>query len=587
MGRFENRVVVITGAGGGLGRAHALAFAREGAKVVVNDLGSMRDGVGADVSMADSVVAEIKTMGGQAVANYDSVATQEGAEAVIATALEKFGRIDVLVNNAGILRDKTILKMTEDLWDSVLAVHLRGSFLCTQAAARAMIEQKGGGRIINTTSVSGLKGNFGQANYAAAKAGIYGLTLVGAIEFAKHGITVNAIAPIAKTRMTEDIGTISEGMTPEQVSPMVLFLASEEAAGVTGRIFGVHGNHLFEYKMITTEGAKSDTEWTVKAIHDALPKIESALKPAAAPAIFPAGDKRSPASVIPASDDAPIKISPELISKTFHGTPLVVRRNHAEAYAKATNDQNTVYFADDTGKPETPPLLAVRYHVELAKNVLFDPGIHVAVERLVHAGQEMIFHQSLRIGDVISPKAAVHAVEHKASGSLLAISYRLMCEGKLVNETLSRYFARKASTGGAKHKESPVPEIENPDFEVEVEVSAEQSRLYAEASLDHNPLHLDEGIARAAGFKGVILHGLCTLAFASQAVVSKVAGNDPTRLATINGRFSKPVYMGDRLITRGKVIGSDSELIQVQFEVVNQDHVMVLTNGLAEVRAKN
>lgn len=166
MGGFANKVVVVTGAGGGLGRAHALAFAREGAGVVVNDVGSKRDGAGTDSSMADQVVAEITASGGRAVPSYDSVATQEGAEAIMRTALKEFGRIDIVVNNAGILRDKTILKMTEEMWDAVIEVHLRGSFLCLQAATRAMAEQQDGGRIINTTSFAGLKGNFGQANYA-------------------------------------------------------------------------------------------------------------------------------------------------------------------------------------------------------------------------------------------------------------------------------------------------------------------------------------------------------------------------------------------------------------------------------------
>ncbi|HXX93895.1 MAG TPA: SDR family NAD(P)-dependent oxidoreductase, partial [Planctomycetota bacterium] len=205
---LEGKVAIVTGAGGGLGRSHALAFAAQGARVVVNDPGVSREGAGTTPKMADAVVEEIRKAGGQAAPSYDSVATTEGAEAIVRTAQSAFGRVDILVNNAGILRDKTIHNMTDEMWDLVLAVHLRGTFACTRAAARVMKEQGSGGRIINTTSVAGLKGNFGQSNYSAAKAGIYGFTLTAAQEFRKDSITVNAIAPLAKTRMTEEIENI-------------------------------------------------------------------------------------------------------------------------------------------------------------------------------------------------------------------------------------------------------------------------------------------------------------------------------------------------------------------------------------------
>jgi NAD(P)-dependent dehydrogenase (short-subunit alcohol dehydrogenase family)/acyl dehydratase/putative sterol carrier protein len=261
---LEGKVAVVTGAGGGLGRCHALALAAEGARVVVNDVGGSRDGTGASRSMADQVVEEIRKAGGQAAANYDSVATTEGAERIVRTAIDAFGRLDILVNNAGILRDKTLLKMDDDMWDLVIAVHLRGTFACTRAAARAM---GSGGRIVNTTSIAGLRGNFGQTNYGAAKAAIYGFTLSAALELAKQNITVNAIAPIAKTRMTEEIESVSEEMRPEDVSPVVVFLASDLAKEISGRIFGVHGRHIFEYQMQSTEGFKKEAgAWTPSEI---------------------------------------------------------------------------------------------------------------------------------------------------------------------------------------------------------------------------------------------------------------------------------------------------------------------------------
>ncbi len=258
MGLLEGKVAIITGAGGGIGREHALLFAREGAKLVVNDLGSDRHGGGKGAEMADQVVAEIKGKGGDAVANYDSVATREGADGLVWSALNKFGKLDIVVNNAGILRDKTLLNMSEQEFDLLIAVHLRGTFLVTQAAARVLKAQGKGGRIVNTTSLSGLLGNFGQGNYAAAKGGIYSLTRTASMEFQRMGVTVNAIAPVALTRMTSDL-QMFKGMTPEQIGPQYIapvaaFLASELAADITGTILGVQGPKVFLYKMIETEG---------------------------------------------------------------------------------------------------------------------------------------------------------------------------------------------------------------------------------------------------------------------------------------------------------------------------------------------
>ena len=238
MGLFDGKVVVITGAGAGIGRAHALAFAKEGAKVVVNDLGGDRAGGGKGSEAADAVVAEIKAAGGEAVANYDTVATREGADGILWSALSKFGRADVLVNNAGVLRDRSFLNLSDADWDLVQAVHLKGTYYCCQTFARHLKVQGEGGRIINTTSLSGLLGNFGQGNYSAAKAGIYGLTRTLAIELAKLRVTVNAIAPVALTRMTEDLpmlqGVTAEQLGPQFISPAVLFLASDLASEITG-----------------------------------------------------------------------------------------------------------------------------------------------------------------------------------------------------------------------------------------------------------------------------------------------------------------------------------------------------------------
>jgi NAD(P)-dependent dehydrogenase (short-subunit alcohol dehydrogenase family) len=242
---LQGKVAVVTGSGRGVGRGIALALAREGAQVVINDVGCEVDGRGSAADPAAQVVKEIAALGGKAVPNYDSVASFSGAENIVKTAVDSFGRIDILVNNAGIMRDRSIGKMSEEDFDAVLAVHLKGTFNCGRHAIPHMREQ-GFGRIVNITSSAGLRGNFGQSNYGAAKAGIMGLTLVWAIELGKYGITVNAMAPAGMTRM---VGTIPgmEGKEPppemnaELNGPLVAFLSSDKAAHVNGQIFGRRG----------------------------------------------------------------------------------------------------------------------------------------------------------------------------------------------------------------------------------------------------------------------------------------------------------------------------------------------------------
>ncbi|MFB6936348.1 SDR family oxidoreductase [Streptomyces chartreusis] len=253
----EGRVVVVTGAGRGLGRAHALAFAAEGAKVVVNDLGVGLDGTPGADGPSLHVVEEIRAAGGEAIAHGGDVATSAGAASLVATALDTYGRLDTLVNNAGFLRDRMLVNLDEDDWDAVVRVHLKGHFLpLKHAAAHWRAEAKAGrapaARIVNTSSGAGLLGSVGQSNYSAAKAGIVGLTLVAAAELARYGVQVNAIAPAARTRMTErtfaDTMTAPDSgfdaMAPENVSPLVVWLGAEPSAGVTGRVFETEGGRI-------------------------------------------------------------------------------------------------------------------------------------------------------------------------------------------------------------------------------------------------------------------------------------------------------------------------------------------------------
>ena len=290
-GICEGRVVVITGAGRGIGREHARAFAREGAKVVINDLGGSVDGAGNDEGPAQQVVDEIRAMGGEAVANIDNVTDYAGAGRIIQTALDTFGGLDVVVNNAGILRDRMFVNMTEEEFDSVIAVHLRGTFAVTRHAAdywraRAKAGETNDARIISTSSPSGIFGNIGQANYGAAKAGIAAMTIILADELGRLGVTANAIAPVALTRMTEGLPLFAEAegaqrdasgyhpMDPANISPLVVWLGSPLSAGVTGRVFTVMGGEIgVAEPWVKGPVASKDGRWDPAELTDVVPGL--------------------------------------------------------------------------------------------------------------------------------------------------------------------------------------------------------------------------------------------------------------------------------------------------------------------------
>jgi NAD(P)-dependent dehydrogenase (short-subunit alcohol dehydrogenase family) len=290
MGALDGRVAIITGSGRGIGREHALLFAQEGAKIVVNDLGGAIDGSGDDRTPAQQVVDEIKAMGGEAVANADNVADWEGGQRLIQAAIEAFGDLHILVNNAGILRDRVLVNMSEEEWDAVIHVHLKGHFVPTRFAAAYWREQTKAGNtvkanVINTSSTSGLLGNPGQTNYGAAKAGIAAFSVIAAMELERYGVRVNAIAPAARTRMTEATPGLGDIVQPPEdasrfdiwdpanVSPMVAFLATENCP-VTGRVFFVQGGKVQNFQPWTLSDAiEKDDRWTVAELENEVKKL--------------------------------------------------------------------------------------------------------------------------------------------------------------------------------------------------------------------------------------------------------------------------------------------------------------------------
>jgi (3R)-3-hydroxyacyl-CoA dehydrogenase / 3a,7a,12a-trihydroxy-5b-cholest-24-enoyl-CoA hydratase / enoyl-CoA hydratase 2 len=269
----------------------------------------------------------------------------------------------------------------------------------------------------------------------------------------------------------------------------------------------------------------------------------------------------------------PVSAKPELFEAVFETKPVTVTREHVDLYAAATNDESGAY-ADGA----TPPLFGVRYHIALATQLISDPGLTVDLMRLVHGEQEMHFHAPLRVGDVLKPTLQLTGIEHKESGSLMRLRYCLHRGDELANECFTTYFVRRK--GGKKTKKPAADGIASPTFTSSVTVRPDQSRHYAEASQDVNPIHVSDEMAQMCGFPGVILHGLCSLAFACRAVVENACDGDPERLESLRARFSKPVLMGDVLTTRGLV--SDAG---VTFDTVNQDGTPIITQGKAALRA--
>ncbi|NWT53839.1 DHB4 enzyme, partial [Erythrocercus mccallii] len=558
----------------GLGRAYALAFAERGASVVVNDLGGDFKGYGKSSSAADKVVDEIRAKGGKAVPNYDSV---EDGEKLVKTALEAFGRIDIVINNAGILRDRSFVRISDEDWDIIHRIHLRGSFLVTRAAWNHMKNQKFG-RIIMTSSAAGIYGNFGQANYSAAKLGLLGLANTIAVEGRKYNIHCNTIAPTAGSRLTQTVmpQDLVDAFKPEYVAPLVVWLCHESCAE-NGSLFEVGAGWIGKLRWERSLGAivrGKNQPMTPEAVRDKWEKVcdfDNASKPRtiqesisvlsdALSQIESQGNvsmnSTSSGSVVSSSVDTASIVGRKLGTNVYqytHLEPIL----YALGVGMSTKDPEHLKFLFE-GSEEFCCLPS--FGVIPAQTSMFDAvpslqGLNIDLARVWKSNVTnfaLCLCSSSLTGELTSV-ATVADILDKGSGAVLLIDVNTYCGKDLVcYNQFSLFFVGAGRFGGKrtseKAKVTAVPPKRPPDAVISDVTTADQAALYR-LSGDWNPLHLDPSFAALGGFEKPILHGLCTFGFAARNVLKQFANNDVNRFKAIKVRFASPVYPGQTLQT--------------------------------------
>jgi len=563
--RFEDRVAVITGAGNGLGRAHALLLAARGAKVVVNDLGGTSTGGGKSSAAADAVVAQIKEAGGEAVANYDSV--EEGRR-IIEQAMDAFGRVDIVVNNAGILRDTSFHKMSPEDWDLIYRVHVKGSFEVTHAAWAHMREQRYG-RVVMTASAAGIYGNFGQANYSMAKLGLHGLSNTLAIEGAGRGIQVNTIAPIAGSRLTETVlpKDLTDALKPEYVSPLVTWLCHEDCEE-TGGLFEVGGGYFGKLRWQRAQGqmfrqGRTLSPEDVQRTWPVIAGFEQVTYPAnVAESLTPiieninAGPSRGGNEYLDV--DAALAYRFPERSNSYDERDLCIYALGVGAAADPSDDKDLqlVYEMHQDGflpLPSYGVIPAVNNFLALAKEGVMPEGFNFGLERILHGEQRMQLTRPLPVKAKLTHKMRVKDIYDKGKHAMMDVetkSYDEDGELLMVNNLIAviRGVGGWGGERGPNRPRNPTPEGA-PQATVQETINANQALLYR-LSGDWNPLHADPNFASAMGFERPILHGLCTLGYAMRHVIQTFApNNDPRFVKGLEVRMSKSVFPGETVVT--------------------------------------
>ncbi|XP_068206099.1 LOW QUALITY PROTEIN: peroxisomal multifunctional enzyme type 2-like [Palaemon carinicauda] len=571
--RFDGRVVIVTGAGGGLGRAYALLFGSRGAKVVVNDLGGDRSGKGSSPA-ADKVVEEIKNAGGVAVANYDSV---EDGDKVVQTALDNFGRVDIVVNNAGILRDRSFARTSDTDWDLVHRVHLRGSFLVTRAAFPIMKKQNFG-RIIMTASTSGIYGNFGQSNYSAAKLGLLGLSNTVAIEGQKYNIHCNTLAPTGGTRLTEDIlpPDLFEQLQPGLVAPLVLWLCHEDC-NETGGLFEGAGGWFAKYrwerargKFCRTSVHESVTPEAVRDNWDAITDFTDSDHPSSnreATAILASGlqDLSTEPAIKsnPTSASGSMEVTGPLSARgitlppssfTYEPDQLIL---YALGVGVSRKDEDALKFLyeNDENFSALPTFAVIPSQAVMFGGKLWQQmnGYTPNLAKLLHGEMYIEIVEPLPTSGTLHTGLEVADVLDKGSGSVLILDSKTKDDsGNLVAKCQwSLFIVGDGNFGGPRTSNAAVPPIDapkrTPDVTEEFQTNIDQPALYR-LSGDKNPLHLDPSFAAIGGFSEPILHGLCTYGIAGRIILKAFCGNDVKKFKAMKARFAKPVIPGQTLV---------------------------------------
>jgi 3-hydroxyacyl-CoA dehydrogenase/3a,7a,12a-trihydroxy-5b-cholest-24-enoyl-CoA hydratase len=562
--RFDGKVVIVTGAGNGLGRSHALAFGKRGAKVVVNDLGGSHTGQGKSSAAADKVVEEIKAAGGQAVANYDSV--EDGAK-IVQTAMDAFGGVDIVINNAGILRDTSFQKMTQEDWDLIYRVHVLGAFRVTHAAWNHM-RDKGYGRIVFTASAAGIYGNFGQANYSMAKLGVHGMAQTLALEGKKKNVLVNTIAPIAGSRMTETVlpKDLIDALKPEYVTPLVLWLCHEQSSE-TGSLFEVGGGFMGKLRWERSEGklfklGRDITPEQVQKAWSAITSFEKTTHPAditqsMQPILGNLQSKAKGGNEFIDVDEAlgyefpPITSSYDERDLALYALGVGAARNPLDE-----KDLKLVYEMHGDGFlalptfAVTPPL---KMMMEEAKKGAKAPGLNYGFDRVLHGEQYLEVKRPLPPKAKLTHKAKIKDIFDKGKHAIVVQAVTTTDEtGQELFYNEFTTFVRGAGGWGGDRGPSAevnVPPNRAPDAVVSEKIPENQALLYR-LSGDWNPLHADPNFAKAFGFDKPILHGLCTFGYAARHVIQKFSPNgDPRYFKSIRARFADTVFPGDTIKT--------------------------------------